>query len=512
MLLSFVVLLILSISSAVSASETHHISKRQTSNLNQVGGQGNSAVSQLNPGAGQNNPITGQVNPGAGQNNPITGQANPGTGQSNTVSVQVNPGQINPVQNPPVPTNNPSTNNVVQTNDKRILAKLIGDFGLEMSDMIHQNGEQDTVVFSPLSIATLMTLLMAGMGQQSNSYFETLMLLGYDKACSPNPCDETVIHQLYKDLLSDLTTQNNHVTFSMGNRLYLQSESSDKQNGLNIFGSYTKIAKEYYKAGTETLDFFNDPFGAANRINKWVSTATEGKIPQLLTDPLSPQTKFMAVNTVYFKAPWLKPFVTDGTIVKKFDTGKGKIDMSFMTQIMGLKGDKIDELQATVIELPYKGERYSMFIMKPEGPASLNSVLQMETALTPENINILIDRVKAKQPLPVSVQIPRMRLRYRAYLKEIIGNLGATSMFSVVNADFSRLTSSNHTILDDMIHEAVMDITEEGTEAAAATSSTSNRFGTNIAFSLDQPSLLFIHDSITKVPIFWARIVTPESI
>ncbi|CAL4151924.1 unnamed protein product, partial [Meganyctiphanes norvegica] len=482
---AFVMLLVLDISYALPSSGIQP--------FNPVFGIVNTGPVPINPVAVQPNPVAVQPTPDAVQPTPVAGQATPVPGHANPVSSQAN--------RPEAQVNNSSTRAT------QVLGRHITDFGLEMSDAILQNGEQDTVVFSPLSIATLLTLLMAGMGKQSKTYYETAELLGYNS----NGNDEH-LHQLYKQLLNDLSSKNDRISLKIGNQLFLQGDSN---NSVQVLSSFTKTAKENYNAGIETLNFLSDPFGSTNRINEWVNTATEGKIPKLLSNPLNPHTKFMAVNTVYFKAPWESPFLTDATRMKSFDTGRGKIDMKFMTQIMDVKYHDLivsDTLNATIIELPYKGTRYSMFIMKPKGPASLNSVVQLEEALTANNLNILLEATKSKQPIPVSVQIPRMRLKYRTSLKDTLKKMGATSMFSVINADFSRITSSNQPIMDDMIHEAVMDITEEGTEAVAASSTLGWKFGTNLVFELDQPSLLCIHDSKTKVPIFWVRLVTPESI
>lgn len=518
---AFAVLLLLGISVAVLAMETHNLSKRQvdpqsllgrpvnipgrpivsaianrpipTVIRNQLNGQVNPSddprtnpqdrpqtIPQSNPqgtGAGQVNSVSSQTNPNVGQTNPSSGQRNPTTSQANPAAGQ---GTRQP-----------------NAQAEQSLGRLIAGFGQEMSETIYEAGEQNTVLFSPLSIATLLSLLMAGMGKQSKTYSEVDELLGYNKE------NEDFIHQLYQNLLIDLSRNNGEVIFSIGNRLFLQKDDTSQ-----ILGSFTKTAAENYNAGIETLDFSSNPRGASNRINEWVNTATDGKIPQLLTDPLNPRTRFMAVNTVYFKAPWISKFNSGGNMIRSFDTGRGKIDMTFMIQIMSVR--TFDNDLATMIELPYKSDRYSMFVIKPKGPASVNSVPNIETQIN--SIDVLVETIKSQNKSPVSVQIPRMRLRYRTYLKDVLERLGASSMFSVSNADFSRITSNNQPILDNMIHEAVMDITEEGTEAAAATSSTHNRFGTNKRFVLDQPSLMFIYDSKTRTPIFWARLVTPESI
>jgi len=451
--------------------------------LNRVNGQVSPSANPVNSGSGpgQVNPVPNQSNPSTVQNNPSTSQPNPSTDQGN-------------------PTSNQGTSEP-KPKAEQILGRLITEFGQEMSETIYDAGDRDTVLFSPLSIATLLTLLMAGMGKPSTTYTEIDELLRYNKA------NEDFIHQLYQNLLIDLSRNNGEVVFSIGNRLFLQRDNSSQ-----ILGSFTKTASEYYGAGVENLDFSGNPTGAANRINQWVNTNTEGKIPKLLTQPLNPRTRFMGVNTVYFKAPWASPFGSGGNIIKSFDTGRGKIDMTFMMQIMSVKYHELvsQAVNATMIELPYKSDRYSMFIIKPKGPASLNSVLDIEYAIN--SIDSMVQTTQSKNKVPVSVQIPRMRLRYRTYLKEILEKMGASSMFSFSTADFSRITTNNQPILDNMIHEAVMDITEEGTEAAAATSTTHNRFGTNVRFILDQPSLMFIYDSQTKTPIFWARLVTPESI
>lgn len=63
---------------------------------------------------------------------------------------------------------------------------------------------------------------------------------------------------------------------------------------------------------------------------------------------------------------------------------------------------------------------------------------------------------------------------------------------------------------DEFVHKTLIDITEEGTEAAAVSGIGINRSGGRITFKCDAPFLFFIYQNNTKMILFWGSITSPE--
>ncbi|KAK5644134.1 hypothetical protein RI129_007979 [Pyrocoelia pectoralis] len=63
---------------------------------------------------------------------------------------------------------------------------------------------------------------------------------------------------------------------------------------------------------------------------------------------------------------------------------------------------------------------------------------------------------------------------------------------------------------DEFVHKTLIDITEEGTEAAAVSGIGINRSGGKVTFKCDVPFLFFIYQNNTKMILFWGSITSPE--
>ena len=166
----------------------------------------------------------------------------------------------------------------------------------------------------------------------------------------------------------------------------------------------------------------------------------------------------------------------------------------------------IPELEAHMAALPYKGSRQAMYIILPTGQPTAN-LEPLEQELTAERINSLIANMTS---LEMRVGLPRMRLSFKSSLRDTLRKLEMGSMFNPAAANFSRLISPSVWV-DDVLHETVIEISEEGTKAAAATGAVFTRSGGFFnTFYVDRPAIFFIRDEVSGVPLFWGRLVRPE--
>src|SRR5262249_22747945 len=114
------------------------------------------------------------------------------------------------------------------------------------------------------------------------------------------------------------------------------------------------------------------------------------------------------------------------------------------------------------LELPYEGRELSLVVLLPKEKGSL---AKLEESLTAANLDDWLTRPKAQQ---VAVELPRFKVTSRVELARVLSEMGMPLAFGS-GADFSGMTRQEKLSISKVIHQAFVDVNEEGTEAAAAT-------------------------------------------
>jgi serpin B len=247
-------------------------------------------------------------------------------------------------------------------------------------------------------------------------------------------------------------------------------------------------------------------------VNGWVGERTEGKIPKLL-DALDPRAPAVILNAVYFKAAWRVPFSKGATAPGEFNlSATQKVQVPMMRLHAGLATQGGQGYRA--IRLPYNVAALSMTIVLPDAIDGLDDVLQR---LSAKDRSDLFVALKSQAERPVMVELPRFKTSFRASLGDALRRLGMTKAFDLEQADFSGMTarppSEAPLAIGDVVHQAVIDVTEAGTEAAAATAiamATASFQPKLEVFTVDRPFLFFITDDATGAVLFQGLIVDPR--
>ncbi|XP_045602373.2 leukocyte elastase inhibitor [Procambarus clarkii] len=369
------------------------------------------------------------------------------------------------------------------------LGNRIQELALDLSAEI---SEDSTVTFSPISVTALLSVLLLGARDISYQQLYNIFHL-------PAGIAEASFHKHFQELIESITQRSPGVTINIATGLFLGKEA-------DVLSDFTSSARVHYDSEVRTLDFRDNSVGATKAINEWVKLRTEGMIPELLTQPLSSQTVFVATNTVFFNGTWETPFNPSFTTDAPFETGTETLQVPMMLSILDVPYIDIPDMDAHMIALPYKGGRFAMFILMPLGPVTAN-LGDLELRLEANVINNLIKNMVNTK---VSVGLPRMRLSYKTSLKKPLATLGADSIFHPQKADFSKLTANQQVWVDDVIHETVIEISETGTKAAASSSASGNRVGSTERFVVNRPVIFFIRDLRSGLPLFWGRLIKPE--
>lgn len=233
------------------------------------------------------------------------------------------------------------------------------------------------------------------------------------------------------------------------------------QHGFPIENAYRQLLTTNNRAGFETVDFKNATGAARKAINAWVDTRTNHMIPQLLSpDAVPASTRLVLVNAVYFKARWLETFNKRATKEEPFRRpNQPDMPVQLMHQIGEFGYLETDTYQA--VELSYVDSPYAMIVWLPKKVDGLPA-LEKHLA-TAEGIGEL----KNRRHTLVDLFLPRFKANSTLELADVLGELGMKLAFTA-NADFSGI-SREPIYVSAVVHQAVVEVDEEGTEAAAAT-------------------------------------------
>lgn len=270
---------------------------------------------------------------------------------------------------------------------------------------------------------------------------------------------------------------------------------------------YVSLVRTHYAAGLTSLDFARDPKAARQRINDWVGEKTQGKIRNLLgPGDVVPATRLVLTNAIYFKGVWASPFPKYLTRDAPFYVSRGKhIQVPTMRDTVRLPYVNGKGFKAA--ELPYRSNRLSMVIFLPK---EVEGLAALEGALTPSSME---QHLKAMRKTSVGITLPKFRIDTRFDLVKSLHTLGMRDAFASGVADFTGMTEKRELFIGFVIHRAVVEVDEKGTEAAAATAvgPPAEGLGVREGFVVDRPFFFLIRDNATGTILFMGRVTDPSS-
>ena len=279
------------------------------------------------------------------------------------------------------------------------------------------------------------------------------------------------------------------------------------QQDFEFLPSFAKLVEDQYGGHLERVNFVKSVEKARRTINAWVEKQTNGKIKDLIGPGLlDSMTRLVLTNAIYFKGTWASQFKKDGTQDEPFTLLDGsKIRVPMMNQKARFGYGETDTLR--VLEMPYVGQELSMVILLPKEAAGISD---LEKALTPENISKWLTGVHRQE---VIVAVPRFKMTHKFSLGAVLQAMGMADAFSE-QADFSGMTGRRDLFISAVVHQAYVDVNEEGTEAAAATGVTMKLTamapGRVPVFRVDHPFLFLIRDIRSGSILFLGRTMNPK--
>lgn len=357
-----------------------------------------------------------------------------------------------------------------------------------------ENATSSNIIISPLSLYLSLSMLYHAAENITKQELESFLQF--------EDFEENRIEDTSRDLLSNYGKRRRELntTIELANGIFID-------NDFDVIEEYQSKMENSLFSNVQTVDFL-DSEDSADSINRWVENKTHDLISDFLSsDEIDVDTRMLLLNVIYFKANWMKQFEELDTTETDFyllDNGVKRVET--MLQIEEFLYSDSEALNSKVISLPYEDENFSMllFLPNPEGSDSLQHVL--DQVLT-QDFNALLGSMNKTE---LQIGLPKFKLGYRTELRTTLENIGVESLFG--NADLSKL-SAEPVQVDNILHETMIEVNEEGAEAAGVTGSilgTRSGVVKNIPeVNFNRPFLFVIQDQKNNVPLFIGKIVDP---
>ncbi|XP_020141208.2 serpin A9 [Microcebus murinus] len=365
------------------------------------------------------------------------------------------------------------------------------DFAFRLYRRLVLEAPGRNIFFSPMSVSA--SLAMLSLGARSATKAQILQGLGFNLTCTPEPA----IHRGFQNLVRSLTVPGKGLSLQMGSVLFVKRE-------LQLQPSFLGNVKRLYEAKVFSTDFSNTATARA-RINSYVEKETRGKVVDLIQS-LDPLTAMVLVNHIFFKAKWEKPFNPADT--KKsfpFLVGKGAtVHVPMMHQMEELAFGVDPELNCFVLQMNYRGDTVAFFVLPSKG-----KMRQLEQALSARTLRKWSHLLQKRW---IEVSIPKFSISASYDLETILPKMGFCNAFDK-SADFSGIAKRDSLQVSKATHKAVLDVSEEGTEAVAASATKlvvrSKDGPSHHTVSFNRTFLMVIMNEATESILFLGKVENP---
>ncbi|HUU44911.1 MAG TPA: serpin family protein [Acidobacteriota bacterium] len=317
-------------------------------------------------------------------------------------------------------------------------------FGLKLFRELAGAAPGENLFISPTSVAMALTMTYNGASGETQAAMARALAI---EGLTLQEVNEA--SQALRLVLGDPEPE---VRLNIANSLWAR-------DGIPFEEDFLERNRQYFATEVTTLDFSAPD--AAPTINGWVDDKTEGRITEIVDDPIDPDAILFLINAIYFKGTWTYEFDPEETDERPFQRADGStVQIATMQQADDFR--YLDGDGFSAVRLPYGSERLGMYLCLPDEDVDLSEILG---AMDADMWDTWIGQFETQM---CGVMLPRFRLEYEQSLKNSLIALGMGPAFSDM-AEFSEMTSLP-VMISDVKHKTFLQIDEQGTEAAAVTS------------------------------------------
>jgi serpin B len=341
---------------------------------------------------------------------------------------------------------------------------------------------EGNIFISPISISTALAMVYEGAGGTTKEAMA--------EALNYKGIETDDLNESSRNLLLHLNSLDAKVDLSIKNSIWIRQGEEIKQ-------SFTETNKEVFDAQVTELDF--SKADAADTINRWISDSTQGKIDKMVSSPIDPLVVMYLINAIYFKGEWTTRFEEKNTFAAKFNSAEASQE-DVMMMSMQSEMDYASEEGYRAVRMPYGSKKAAMYCILPDKGVDVNEFISgMDAAKWREIKESLASTTN------VTIQMPRFRMEYG--IKELRGALSDLGMGICFTEDADLTGIRNNLLISSVLHKAVIEVNEKGTEAAAVTSVEikTTSAGETPEFIADRPFIFIIEDSVTGSILFMGK-------
>jgi serpin B len=370
-----------------------------------------------------------------------------------------------------------------------------GGFAFSLFREIARQSSADSNLFvSPLSVG--MALGMAYNGAAGTTQTAIQTALGLDGL------SQGEVNRAYRGVIDLLRGLDPRVDFTLANSIWYRQDFTFEP-------AFLDTCQAYFDAAVRGLDFSSP--AAAPTINGWVSDRTHGRIPAIVPDPIPSDIVMYLINAVYFKGTWVTQFDKARTAPGAFTLASGAtVPVPMMRYADAAWVRVATDSAVQVLDLRYGGGAFSMTIVMPRDAGGMAALVDRLTVAQWDAWIAALDSAKAV------VVMPKFTVGYKLRMNDVLAALGMGVAFVPCPgapdcADFTRMRPVRDLFISEVMHKAWVDVNEEGTEAAAATSVGVGVTAAPAAILVDRPFLFAIRERFSGTILFLGRMMHPAA-
>lgn len=372
-------------------------------------------------------------------------------------------------------------------NASQSVSEFAFDFFKQASD-----GNNKNVVFSPFSISP--TIGMVALGAEGETEQQISKVFHFDL----NNADfQSQMGKLQTTISSSATDS---TEINIANRIWIE-------NTYKIRCNYSKQLKKQFKAEIHKTDFIGSPEPSRLNINKTIESDTKDYIKDLLPQgSIDDQTRLVLTNAIYFKGKWDINIDPQKTSDREFTLSDGK-KIKCPTMYVNDEFKIFESSSYKALQMDYKGKKLSMLILLPNEDINFADFQEkMNYDLYKTTVAGLGNKGKIK------VYLPKFKITTSFEMKDALSKMGMPIAFSN-GADFSGISKKNDIKISNVYHKAFIEVSEEGTTAAAATAAVmvmKSGYAPQNMFVANRPFIYILHDNETQTILFMGKVEVPE--
>jgi serine protease inhibitor len=384
--------------------------------------------------------------------------------------------------------NNPTPDNGIDLNltpveQQRVIADNSFSFKL-LKTVSASSTNGSNLMLSPLSVSFAVAMVNNGSnGQTFNAINNTMNYSGF----TPEQ-----VNSYYNKLITDLPKLDPASNVKIANSIWYNQSFS-------ILPQFLNTNSGYYLAQVQGVDFGLS--STKDVMNNWVSDKTNGKIPSIITQTYSSDVMYL-INAIYFKSTWDQAFIPASTHKQAFylpNGGSAQID--FMSA--NVSYNTYCDNDVSIVELPYHNKKYSMVMVMPVNNSSVQNVISTLDSIKWQNWMAKLNSTHG------GLIMPKFKFEYDISLKDALTTLGMGIAFSK-KSDFTRINTTGNMLISGVRHKTYIEVNEDGTEAAAATSVGLSTAALPVSTTIDHPFIFAIREMKTGLILFTGIVNNPS--